>query len=72
MSFFARSHYQSDATLFLQKLKEQKPHLDAEQVKGRHLLWDKNVDHEAWKEYRAAQVAQQPYVYQTRSTEESN
>jgi len=28
-------------------------------------LWDKPVDRGAWQEYRAAQVAQKPYVYQT-------
>lgn len=72
MSLFARPHYQSDATLFLEKLKAQKPHIDAGQVAGRHLLWDKKVDHALWQEYRAGEVAQQPYVYQTGSTPESN
>jgi hypothetical protein len=32
---------------------------------GRQLLWDKPVDRDAQSEYRDAQVAQQPYVYQT-------
>jgi hypothetical protein len=33
------------------------------------LLWDKPVDRDAWREYRAAQVTQKPYVYQTESKE---
>jgi len=67
MSFFRRPDYQSDTTQFINKLKEQRPELDAQQQAGRALLWDKNVDHSAWKEYEEARVSQQPYVYQTRS-----
>jgi hypothetical protein len=36
---------------------------------GRELLWDKSVDRSAWSEYREAEVEQQPYVYQTESSE---
>lgn len=67
MSFFRRPDYQSDTTQFINKLKAQRPELDAQQQAGRSLLWDKKVDHGAWKEYDEARVAQQPYVYQTRS-----
>lgn len=67
MNIFRRPDYQSDATLFLDKLKAQKPELEAQQRQGRELLWDKAVDRQAWEEFRAAQVAQQPYVYQTPS-----
>ena len=67
MSFFRRPDYQSDTTQFINKLKEQKPELEAQQQKGRSLLWDKQVDHDAWKEYNEARVAQKPYVYQTNS-----
>jgi len=65
MNIFRRPDYQSDATLFLNQLKTQKPELEAQQRQGRELLWDKEVDRSAWAEYRAAQVAQKPYVYQT-------
>lgn len=65
MSFFRRPDYRSDATQFIDQLKVKKPTLEAEQRKGRNLLWDKLVDRAAWKEYRAAEVAQKPYVYQT-------
>jgi len=67
MSFFRRPDYQSDTTQFINKLKAQRPELDAQQQAGRALLWDKKVDYGAWKEYDEARVAQQPYVYQTRS-----
>jgi Protein of unknown function (DUF3460) len=65
LSIFRRPDYQSEVTQFIDKMKEQKPSLEAEQRAGRALLWDKNVDRGAWGEYREAQVAQKPYVYQT-------
>ncbi|QNP61183.1 DUF3460 family protein [Paenacidovorax monticola] len=67
MSIFRRPDYQSDATQFINQLKAQKPELEAQQRAGRALLWDKAVDRSAWQEYREAQVAQKPYVYQTNS-----
>ncbi len=66
MSIFRRPDYKSDTTQFIDQLKAQKPDLEAGQRAGRALLWDKNVDRGAWSEFRAGQVAQQPYVYQTR------
>lgn len=65
MSFFRRPDYTSDVTQFIEQMKERKPDLEAQQRAGRSLLWDKQVDRAAWKEYREAQVAQKPYVYQT-------
>lgn len=67
MSFFARPHYKSDATQFIEKLKEENPQLEAQQRAGRLLLWDKPVDRSLWQQFRAARVPQQPYVYQTES-----
>lgn len=67
MSIFRRPDYQSDATQFINQLKAQKPELEAQQRAGRALLWDKAVDRSAWQEYREAQVAQKPYVYQANS-----
>lgn len=64
-SFFRRPDYKSDITQFLDQLKAAKPTLEAEQRQGRELLWDKPVDRQAWESYRTAEVAQQPYVYQT-------
>lgn len=65
MSIFRRPDYQSDATQFLNQLKQQKPELDKQQQAGRALLWDKQVDREVWSEYRAGRVPQKSYVYQT-------
>jgi hypothetical protein len=65
LSIFRRPDYQSEVTQFIDQLKTAKPGLEAQQRFGRELLWDKAVDRQAWESYRAAQVAQQPYVYQT-------
>ena len=67
MSIFRRPDYQSEATQFIESLKTAKPTLEAEQRQGRSLLWDKQVDREAWSGFDAARVAQKPYVYQTQS-----
>ena len=65
MSFFARPHYTSDTTQFIEQLKRDRPELDAQQRAGRALLWDKPVDRSIWQEYNAGDVPQKPYVYQT-------
>jgi len=65
MSLFARPHYTSDATQFIESLKAAKPELEAEQREGRALLWDKQVDRDQQAQANAARVAQKPYVYQT-------
>jgi hypothetical protein len=56
-------HYKSDVTSFIEELKAKKPLLEAEQRQGRALLWDKRVDAQAQRDYNAANVPQQPYVY---------
>ncbi len=68
MSIFRRPDYRSDATQFIDQLKSQQPDLEARQRAGRALLWDKAVDRSAWSQYRDAEVAQKPYVYQTDNT----
>jgi hypothetical protein len=65
MPFFARPHYASDATQFIDQLKAEHPQLEAEQRKGRALLWDKPVDREFQRQAEAARVPQGAYVYQT-------
>jgi hypothetical protein len=62
---FRRPDYKSDITLFIDDLKQKKPDLEAQQRAGRAIWWDKQVNREAWAEFRAAQVRQKPYVYQT-------
>ena len=56
----------SDATQFIDSLKQRDPQLEERQRQGRALLWDKAVDREALQDQRESNVAQQPYVYQTR------
>jgi hypothetical protein len=65
MSIFARPHYTSEVTQFIEELKAGKPTLEAEQRQGRALLWDKNLDRSAQADYLDAKVPQQPYVYGT-------
>jgi Protein of unknown function (DUF3460) len=68
MPFFRRADYQSDTTQFIAELRHLAPDLEAKQRQGRGLLWDQQVDREVWSEYRAARVAQKPYVYQTQAS----
>lgn len=65
MNIFYRPKYQSEATQFLESLKAKDPQLDAKRLQGRALLWDKVVDQKSWSDYRAGEVSQKPYVYQT-------
>ena len=66
MNIFGRPHYTSDTTQFIEQLKTQRPELEAEQRKGRSLLWDKQVDRDFQRDAETARVPQQPYVYQTK------
>ena len=58
--------YESEITRFLKDLHQKKPHLEAEQQKGRSLLWDRAQDAEAARDFSTARVPQGAYVYQTR------
>ncbi len=69
MSIFQRPHYRSEATQFIDELKKSRPELDLQQRQGRALLWDKSIDRDQQAEFRAARVAQRPYVYQTAPSE---
>ncbi len=69
MNIFYRPQYQSDATLFINQLKDKTPGMEDRQREGRALLWDKPINREAQSEFKAARVAQQPYVYQTAAKE---
>jgi hypothetical protein len=59
--------YKSDATQFIDSLKQRDPQMEERQRQGRALLWDKAVDRQAQQEYGEARVAQNPYVYQTKA-----
>lgn len=59
--------YKSDVTQFIDSLKQRDPQLEDRQRQGRSLLWDKDLDRDAEKDYTEARVPQQPYVYQTKA-----
>lgn len=65
MSIFARPHYSSEITNFIEEMKQKKPTLEAEQRAGRALLWDKHLDRSTLEDFAQARIPQQPYVYQT-------
>jgi len=65
MSIFARPHYTSEVTQFIDELKAKKPTLEAEQRAGRAIWWDKKLDRSEQANYLDARVPQQPYVYGT-------
>ena len=56
--------YESDHTRFIRELKKTNPQIEEGQIKGRAILWDKNIDRESQQRYREARVPQQAYVYQ--------
>lgn len=69
MNIFARPHYTSDATDFLESFKAANPAVEVGQREGRNLLWDKDIDHSVQKDLLAGQIDQKPYPYQTAPTE---
>jgi hypothetical protein len=69
MSIFARPHYTSDATDFLESLKASRPDLEQRQREGRALLWDKAIDRTVQQDLQAGHVAQKPYPYQAGPSE---
>ena len=58
------ARYQSEFTQFLNELKSEKPHLEADQQTGRSLLWDKEpLSTEDLRRAQAAKLKQRAYVY---------
>lgn len=53
----------SDITKFLNDYKKEHPHTEQRQREGRARLWDKNIDTDQQADFKAARVAQKPYVY---------
>ena len=60
---FRRPDYTSEVTQFIEELKVESPDLEARQLAGRGIWWDKPVDRDAQSEWRAARVPQRAYVY---------
>ncbi len=63
LNLFRRSDYQSETTQFIDQLKADQPSLEAAQLAGRALLWDKSVSREAQADNQITRVAQKAYVY---------
>jgi hypothetical protein len=63
MNLFRRPDYQSETTQFITQLKLSTPQLEAEQLAGRALLWDKAINRDAAADIAAGRVAQKAYVY---------
>lgn len=57
------NNYESELTQFLKQYKTDRPDTDAHQRAGRARLWDKYIDAELQEGFKAARVAQDPYVY---------
>jgi hypothetical protein len=57
--------YVSEVTEFLRNLKQNNPHIEAEQKKGRAIWWDKEPASLArTAQIRESTIPQQGYVYQ--------
>ena len=58
------ARYQSEFTAFLNELKSEKPHLEADQQAGRALLWDKApLSADDLRRAKVAKLKQRSYVY---------
>lgn len=53
--------YKSDLTQFIERLKQQKPYLEAEQRRGRAIWWDKDpVDLDEMRRAKESSLPQRP------------
>jgi hypothetical protein len=55
--------YESDITRLLRDLLDAHPEIAEAQRDGRSMWWDRTLDAEAERAFRAAAVPQKPYVY---------
>jgi hypothetical protein len=67
MTFFKKiPQYESEITQFINELKRKNPHLEASQLAGRALLWDKApIDLDQRERAEASAVKQQPTFTKT-------
>lgn len=59
----AMAAYQSDLTQFMNAFLEKNPQVVADRQAFRLTLWDRDLDIEEQRRFRASAVAQKPYVY---------
>ena len=55
--------YESDITQFLRELKKERPHLEAEQQRGRAIWWDRPQSLETLRRDRESRLPQPAYVF---------
>ena len=60
-------NYESEITRFIRELKSKNPDIDRNQREGRAIYWDKQLDPDELRRWKASNVPQQPYVYQTKN-----
>ena len=63
---FKPQTYESEFTKFVRELKQQRPHLEAEQRRSRAIWWDHTPDLDTQEREEQSRVKQQAYVYQTK------
>ena len=63
---FMPKSYESEFTVFMRDLKQQRPQLEVEQRKSRAIWWDHKQDLETQKREQDSRVKQQAYVYQNK------
>lgn len=56
--------YQSEFTRFINGFLEQHPEVETERRELRLTWWERKVDFDALKRWKASRVPQKPYVYQ--------
>lgn len=56
--------YVSEYTDFMREFLQKNPEVAKDQIDGRNLLWDKQIDRDFQQNAKAASVPQKPYVYQ--------
>jgi len=56
--------YQSDFTRFMNDYLEHHPEVEAQRREYRLTFWDRQVDRDDQRRWKASQVPQKPYVYQ--------
>ncbi len=59
-------NYESEFTVFMRELKQQRPELEAEQSKSRAIWWDHDQDLETARRNGESHVKQKAYVYQNK------
>ena len=65
------AHYRSEFTEFLTKLRAERPHLEAEQRKGRSIWWDKGpIDMDRTRRNLQSKITQKGYPYQAETEAE--